>query len=371
MDKNEKLIIILAVLAIFVIAGCSTNGNVVHIKQDAKESIKIGVFAPLTGDAAIYGDSLKKGSDLAMEDINSEGGVLGRQVKLVYEDTHLDAKLTVSTMSKFVNVDKLDFVISAEGSGATLAAAPLADETKTLMMVAIASTPSIKEAGDYVFRVVPSDDYQAVEMARLSEEREYKNAAILYVNDEYGIGITKILDEKLNLVAKESFESGVTDFKTQLTKIKSKNTDVLIIVARKEFPTILKQTKEIGIESQIIASVELKDETIINTSGDNAENVLIPFFAETTDYVKYENKFKAKYDVEPALFSNYGYDALKVLSIAIENAGTTDSEKVKDELYRTTYYGATGIIKFDENGEVNEKPFVVYQVRNGQLAEVS
>jgi branched-chain amino acid transport system substrate-binding protein len=373
MEGNTKIIIGVFIAAIIIVGGIL----ILNLKKESyatyvaeKTPIKIGVFAVLSGEAADYGKAIQNGLDIAVEDLNSKGGVLGRPVDLVYEDTHLDPKSAVAAMNKFVSIDGFPIVIAAEGSGATLAAAPLADSTKTLMLVAIASTPSLKDSGDYVFRVVPSDDYQGKEMAKLANSLGYKKAAILHVNDAYGIGIRDVFSNDFgNVAVNEAFDSGATDIKTQLTKIKSQNPNVIVVVARQEFPIILKQTKELGIKSQIMTSVEFKNEAIINASGESAEGVLIPFYAEATDYAGFGEKYKAKYGTEPATFSDYGYDALGVLASAIEKAGTTDSTKVKDALYNTTYYGATGIVQFDENGEVVGKPFVIYKVENGSAVE--
>jgi len=382
MVKSTKIFIIIIILAMAAIGAILAfvprdeivAGTVHGFASQENNSIRIGVFAPLTGEGAFYGNTMKKGLDLAMEDINNEGGILGKQIQLVYEDTYLDPKAAVTAMNKFIHVDKLPIVIAAEGSGATSAAAPLADSTKTLMMIGIASTPTLKDAGDYVFRVIPSDDYQGEEMVRLATELGHENAGILYVNDAYGVGIRDVFSEGFSTVGgviiEEAFESEATDFKTQLTKIKASNPDVIIMIARKEFPLILKQAKELGLSAQIIASETLKNEELIQASGDSAEGVLITYFSEPIDYVNFKAKFQAKYGADPSSYSDFGYDALQVLAIAIEDAGTTSSEKVKNALYDVVYQGATGIVKFDSNGEITGKPFTIYKVMDGKFENV-
>ena len=148
-SKAKYFLIILSIIFIsFLISGCTApTGEVV--KED---KIEIGVFTILSGEGATYGEAVKKGLEIALDDINRQGGILGKKIELIYEDTHLDSREAVNAMNKFVYVDKLPIVISGEGSGATLAAAPLADQTKTLLMVTIASSPDIKEAGEYVFK---------------------------------------------------------------------------------------------------------------------------------------------------------------------------------------------------------------------------
>jgi len=367
---NTTKIIIGIIILIIVIIGIWYG---VSKKPAEEEPIKIGVIVVLSGDAAIYGEDAKKGLDLALEEINKEGGVLGKKIELIYEDSRLDPKEAVTAMNKFINIDRLPIVIIAEGSGPTSAVAPLADSNKTLLMVSIASTPTIKDAGDYVFRTMLSDDYQAFKMIKVSKDLGFRSAAILYVNDTYGIGIKDVFSEGFeefgNVIIKESFEGSATDFRAQLTKIKSSKPDVIIIVARKEFPLILKQAKELGLDSQIIASETLKDESLIKESGDAAESVLIPFVAEPLGYSEYKTKYKEKYEEEPVLYGNFSYDALRVLAIAIQNAGLIDSEKVKNALYDVVYEGASGLVKFDSNGEVIEKPFNMYKVVDGKIEE--
>jgi len=368
MTKSTKIVIGIIILVIVV-------GAIWYAvsREPEEEVIKIGVIVVLSGDAAIYGEDARKGLDLALEEINKEGGVLGKKIELIYEDSRLDPKEAVTAMNKFTSIYRLPIVIIAEGSGPTSAVAPLADSNKTLLMVSIASTPTLKDAGDYVFRTMLSDDYQAFKMIEISKDLGFKNAAILYVNDTYGIGIKDVFSERFeefgNVIMKESFEDSATDFRAQLTKIKSSKPDVIIIVARKEFPLILKQAKELGLNSQIIASETLKDESLIKESGDAAEGVLIPFVAESLGYSEYKTKYKEKYGEEPVLYGNFSYDALRVLIIAIQNAGSIDSEKVKNALYDVVYEGASGLVKFDSNGEVIEKPFNMYKVVNGKIEQ--
>jgi branched-chain amino acid transport system substrate-binding protein len=354
-------LIIISLIIIFTIA--NKTGQVISDNSP----LKIGVFAPLSGDAALYGQNIKEGLDLAAQNINKNGGILGRQVELDYQDTHLDSNEAVSVMNKFVYVDKYHIVIAADSSGAVSAAVPLSDKTKTLTMITIASAPELKDAGDYVFRVVPSDSYQGLEMAKLAKQLGYTKAGILYVNDAYGQGVGDIFTQQFNVASSQGFESGSGDFRTQLTKIKSENPDVVIIVARTEYPQILKQIKELGINSQIITSVEFKDDKLIQASGDAAEDVLIPFYANSTDYVNYSYEFRQKYGNSPGTFSDYGYDSLRVIAKAAQKVNSIDSTKIKDELYKIDYYGATGEIKFDSNGEVIGKPFDIYQVKNGKI----
>jgi len=334
--------------------------------------IKIGVLTPLSGDAAIYGESLKKGMDLAVEKANVEG-VLGRKVELMYEDTHLDSKTAVSAFNKFVDINKLSLVIVAEGSGATSAVVPLADKTQTLVIIPIASVDSLKDAGDYVFRIIPSDNYRGEQMGRFVKELGYNQAAVLYVNDDYGIGIKNIFSNSFGnaggqVSITEAFSSGSVDYRSQLTKIKQSNPTVLVVAARKEFPVIMKQKNELGIKSAIIAS-EMVDTSIIDFARADMDGILTLDFAPATDFVEFRNNFRTKYGIDAPLYSDYGYDSVGVLIDAVKKAKSTNSTKVKNALYNIDYKGATGIIKFDLLGEVTEKLLIPVVVEGGKFIE--
>ncbi|MFA6423627.1 MAG: ABC transporter substrate-binding protein [Patescibacteria group bacterium] len=363
-NSKKTLWWVVGIVIVFVIVVAFSANQ----KPTETGPIRIGVFTPLTGDAAVYGESLKKGLSLAVEDANKEG-VLGRKIELVYEDTHLDSKTAVDVMNKFTSIDKFPAVIAAEGSGATTAAMPLADKTKTLTVIPVASAAPLKDAGDYVFRVVPSDDYRGQQLGDVAKKLGYNTAAILYLNDDYGIGIRDIFKSSFTALGGqitnlEPFASGNTDFRSQLTKIKSSNPDVIIVAAHKEFVVIAKQIKALAVASKII-NTEVVDTAVLKEAGSAAEGIMALDFATTTDYVGFADKFKAAYGTTPSVYSDYGYDALGVIVAAMRDTKSVDSTKLKNDLYKIEYKGATGIVKFDRNGEVTAKLFVTYVVKNG------
>ncbi len=370
MKKQNKVFTISAIIITFIIVGLVISINIIS-KVEAT-TYKIGVIAPLTGEAATYGLAAKAGLDFAVEELNIKGGVLGKKIELVYEDSMLDNKRAVSIMNKFVSVDDFDVVIVADGSGPTLAVAPIAEANKVLMIGTLGSTPELNEAGDYVFRTVPSDSAQAKEMARIVASLGLDNVALFYVNDAYGVGIKNKFEEDFSgrIVASESFEHESADFRTQLIKIKDADPEVMILVARKELPTILKQMKELNINLTIIGSETTKDADLIQKAGSAAEGMLSVYYAKAEDYVNYKDRFVQKTGKEVPVYSEYSYDGVMVLAKAIEKAGSFDVETIKSELYNIRYLGATGVVSFDESGEVKDKPFSIFKVKNGNFVEI-
>jgi len=372
--KNKQFALVLCAALILFIAGCATsNTSTGKVALEQKKTIDIGVITPLTGEASSYGLAAKKGLDFAAKEINSNGGILGRKIVLHYEDSELDNKKAVTIMSKFVNLDNYDIIISADGSGPTTAIAPMADETKTLLMATLASTPKLSTMGDYVFRTIPSDNYQGQKIAEFADRKGYKTAAILYANDAYGTGIRDVFRQSYSgrVVAEEAFSNGETDFKTQLAKIKNQNPETIILAVRNELPNVLSQIKSMKIQSTLIGTDTTKDEELMSAAGASSEGMYSVFFAEPTDYKGYRKNFEAEYGNQPPGYSDYSYDAVYAISEAIHKANSLDPVRIKEALYSLKFRGATGIVEFDSNGDVTNKPFTFFKVVNGKFVGVS
>ena len=130
---------------------------------------------------------------------------------------------------------------------------------------------------------------------------------------------------------------------------------------------LLSQVKQLGITSAIIGTDTAKDKTIVDAAGRNAEGMYSIFFSEPNDYVGYRTAFKQANGHDPASLSDYSYDGLEALAKAMTEANSLDATAVKNQLYRTTHYGASGVVKFDSNGEVVDKPMTIYKVVNGNF----
>lgn len=212
-----------------------------------EKEIKIGAILPLTGDAAKYGESAKRAIDLAVEEINSTGGIKGSKIKVIYEDDQALPEKGVSAIQKLITVDKVHVVIGAMPSSVTLAMAPIAEKNKVVLFSPASSNPKITEAGDYIFRNDVSDIFEGGKMADETWQRlKFRKAAVLYINNDYGVGIKDVFVYRFTvlggeIVATENFEQGTTDFRTQLTKIKQGNPEAVYIVGYKEQIQILKQ----------------------------------------------------------------------------------------------------------------------------------
>lgn len=350
-----------AILAVFIMTiifyGCGNNQK--------SQTIKIGAILPLSGEVAVYGKSLQYGMDLALEEYIRKIPN-GLKIEVIYEDSKADPKLAVNSIQKLTSIDKCNIVLGGFSSSEVLSIAPIAEKNKTVLISPTASSPSITNAGDYIFRTTPSDNFDGEIMAKFAyNELHLRNVALIFANSDYGQGISKVFVSKfINLGGKisiqKSFESGVNDFKSQLSAIKETKPDGLYIVAAAEIGLILKQKSELNLGDIKTFTVGLAESPkVIETAGEAANNVFYSYPSyqvnsddkEIKDYI---SNFKLKYNSEPDVLVAYGYDLMNITLAVLKN-NYESSEKIRDALYSLkNFNGVSGQISFDINGDVTK-----------------
>ena len=317
----------------------------------AKKIVKIGFMAPLTGGAASYGLSIKKGVDLANKEIG--GGLL----KVVYEDSKCSGKETVSAINKLISIDKVSAIVGEVCSGATLAAAPIAERNRVVMVSSSSTSPKITNAGAYIFRTVPSDALQGNFGAKYVYSNGHRKLAILYSNEEYGMGFAKVLSKSFlkaggSIVAKEKFKRDSTDLRTQLTKIKSSGADSIYIISNSPPSAVsaLKQIKELGIQSALFGSEGLKSDAVSKGSAGSGEGLVVTSVSSGSN--SFAKRHKIEYGKSPGPFAAQAYDALKAIALSVKKGARTGTQ-IMSNLSIISFDGASGRIKFDSNGDVS------------------
>lgn len=339
------------------------------------DAIQIGAVLPLTGEVAQYGQSSKSGIDLAVEELNKNGGIDNKRIEILYEDSRGNSKDAVLAFQKLISINKVPAVIGDLLSSNTLAIAPIAEKNKIILLSPTSSAPKITDAGDFIFRNCASDIFEGAIMAHFSyDSLNARSVGVIYVNNDYGVGIKDIftqtfIQKRGNVLAEESFAQGATDFRSQLLKIKSGNPDAIYIVGYRELGHLLKQATDLGVKSQFMSTVLFEDQEILKIAGAAAEGVIYSSRAynpESSDKVTYEfvNAFKKKFVETPDIFAALSYDAIKILALAIERGGYT-SEGIRDALYQIKHFpGVVGDTTFDQNGDVIQ-PATLKSVRGG------
>jgi len=358
-------------IGIVVVVALAIALVIIQTNEDSEE-IKIGAILPLTGSSAQYGQWSKNGADLAVEEINQQGGIKGRKIKILYEDSKTDAKEGVSAINNLYTIHKIQAFIT-ESSGVVLAIAPIAETKKIVQLNVGAVNPQIREAGDYTFSNINDAKAEAYQMARfVFDKLQIRKLAILYANASYGIGARNAMLERFKIlggqiVADEGFEENSGDFRTQLTKIKSAIPEAIYVVAvTKDAAIILKQAKEIGLKVRFFSTTFFEGKDIIDIAGDAAEGTIYTSTALDTsspDVRKFISNYYDKFGITPEIYSATAYDAIKILALAIEKVGY-DGSKIKNFLYTVKDYpGISGVTTFDAKGAV-EKPILFKIVRN-------
>ncbi len=366
------------VLTIMLIAGVVGFIFTNLKKEDSSNVITIGAILPLSGSAAQYGKFVQSGFELARKEINENGGINGKEFSVIYEDGQASPKLAAAAMRKLVGIHNVPIVFGSWASSSALAQAPIANETKTPML-AEAQSPKIRDAGDYVFRIQPDSRFYLKKLAPYSVNKlGLKRFGILYVNNDYGKDqseVYKKLLEKLGakVVFNEGFAQGTRDFRAALTKLKNVQPDGVFIPAYAEAGPILKQARELGINTQFLGSAPIENRDVLQIAGEAAEGVIYVhhFDPDSPDdqVQQFTTKYKEVYGLDAEGYAALAYDAAYVIANIISRVGS-DKEAIKTALYEVQNLpGVTGTTSFDKMGDVI-KPIVIRTIKNGQFVTI-
>lgn len=361
----------------FLITACGGEKEATTKKTDEAATIKIGGLGPLTGPLAIYGVTATNGSKLAFEEINKNGGILGKQVEFVLFDEKGDSTEAVTAYNRLVD----EGVVALVGditSKPSLAVAEIAAQDNMPMITPTGTQFNITEAGPNVFRVCFTDPYQGVILSNLAKNNLKANTVAIMVNNssDYSDGVAEAFIKEaerlgLKIVAKEGYAEGDKDFRAQLTKVAATNPDVLLVPDYYEqVALITTQAREVGVKSTFIGpdGWDGVAKALDSSAYGAVENSYFTnhYSVEDTNE-KVQNFLKAyreKYKDEPSAFSALSYDAAYLMKDAIEKAGSTDKDAIVKAMKESDFAGVTGHLRFDEkNNPV--KAVTVLKVVNG------
>jgi branched-chain amino acid transport system substrate-binding protein len=343
----------------------------------SQDTIKIGEFGSLTGDNASYGVSQNQGIQMAVEEINNSGGVLGKKLDLTVEDNQTKQGQTTTIVRKLISQDHAVALLGEVASSKTLEAAPVAQEAKIPLIATGATNPKVTQVGDYVFRVCFIDDFQAVVIARFVLEKLHKTkvAFMTDVKQDYSVGLTQFARDYLQknggqVVKEQSYSSGDKDFRAQLTDIKSANPDVILITGYyPEVSLIIREARQLGIKATFAGGDGWDGASLIPVGGKAIEGSYFSNHFSTEDkspaVQQFVEKYKKKYNKLPDAFAALGYDSVNLLADAIKRAGSTDPEKLRDAIAGTKDFpGVTGKITINPERNAN-KSAVIITIKNG------
>ena len=352
----------LMLLTVLLVGAC---GPAAEEQDGSTTTLKIGVMESLTGPGETYGNVAVQAKNMAVEEINAAGGINGRPLALIVEDSKCSAQDSITAYRKLTDVDGVKIILGTSCSGAMLGAAPLAEEDGVVLFSGLATNPDIANAGDYIFRTAMNDLQVGIDTGNVLWADGIRSLATITESTDYAEGVrrTSVQQfEKLGgqVLAAESYSSDVTDFRSQLSKLISANPGALHVAAQGEFSggTIVKQVRELGYEGPIYSEIVVIGATALEIAGDAAAGLkaitaeLDPANPKSAEVLA---NFKSRYDyISLPWYMGSAYDDVYIAAECLKQTGDDqDADGFRDCLYGITWSGSIGSnYRFDENGEV-------------------
>ncbi len=353
------------------------------------EGARVGALIPLTGGLQAYGEGSLNGMRLAVKEINEAGGVLGGELELVVGDTQTRAQPAIDAAMRLVSVDGVAGILGALSSGNTIPVATTVAKPNQIPQISNASTaPAITtlDDDDFLFRTAPSDAYQGVVLADLVQSAGIDSVAVLYVNNDYGVGLAEAFAANYGgtVTSSAAFEPNKASYRGELQSVASGGPEALLLIA---YPDdggllILRQSLEEGFFDKFVFTDGMKTAQLVDDIGAEFMNGMFGTAAASVESDA-SATFAAAYEAEfgelpPLPYIDNAYDAAMIMALAIEQAGSTDGTAIRDALREVAnapgeivgpgefarakeliaagtainYEGAAGSHDFDENGDV-------------------
>ena len=344
------------------------------------DTIRVGEYASLTGNEAAFGRSSHRGTELAIEEINKAGGVLGKQLKLITEDTQSKEGESSTVVSKLISREGVIAVLGEVASGRSLEAAPICQQNKVPMISPSSTNPRVTQVGDYIFRVCFLDSFQGDALARFAiNSLKAKKVAIMSdVSSAYSVGLGEFFQSSFTkrggtVSSTQKFSKNDTDFNAQLTAIKATEPDAIFVPAYyQEVGLIIRQARQLGIKVPLFGGDGWEAPELLDIAKEAAEGTYYTTHyspeAQNPEVQNFVKAYRAKHNNEtPDAMAALGYDSVIVLADAIKRAGSTEGPKLRDALAATKdVKGVTGSTTIDKNRDAT-KPATVITIKNGKF----
>jgi len=329
------------------------------------EPFVIGVMESLTGPGETYGNVALQSKLLAVQEINAAGGINGRTLKLIIEDSKCNARDSITAYTKLTSVDGVKIILGTSCSGAMLGAAPLAEKDGTIMFSGLATNPLIADAGDYIFRTAINDKLVGVDTGNTIWSDGVRKLGTITEATDYAEGVRRETAKQFeslggDIVASEAYASEETDYRAAITRILGKDPDGIHIAAQAEFAggTIVKQLRELGWDGPIYGEIVVIGATALDVAGEAATGVkgIVPALDPgNTKATEFLDRFRERYDYTTLeWYMGSAYDDVFITAACLAQTGDyQDAAGFRDCLYNmSSFEGTIGTYTFDSDGEV-------------------
>ncbi|HEY9881819.1 MAG TPA: ABC transporter substrate-binding protein [Leptolyngbyaceae cyanobacterium] len=387
--------------------GTATEGT--STTAASGDAIDIGALMPLTGDLQAYGESAVNGINLAIEEINAAGGVMGKPLKLAIGDTQTAPQPSIDAAQKLISVEGVKVVIGPMSSGEAIPVAESVTSKNNVLQISNSATSPVITGlndNDFMFRTVPSDAFQGIALADVVGEKGLKNLAVIYINNDYGQGLAESFQEAFEakggkITGSVPYEQGQASYRGELQKLAGGNAEGLVLIGYPENGiTILKQSLEEKFFDKFVFTDGMKAPEVIDAIGADFLNGSVgtapQAVTESDAYQSFVKAYEAKYgQLPPKPYIDTAYDAVMLIALAMEKAGSTDGAAVRDALREVAngpgeeikpgewakaveaikngqdvnYVGASGSLDFDKQGDV-AGTFAEWAIDNGEIKTV-
>ena len=343
-------------------------------------TIKIGEVDPLTGGISQFGIGCHQGFVLAFDEINRGGGILGQNLELVTEDDQSKPGQSSTVVRKLITQDKVVAILGDATSSATLEAAPIAQSANIPMITPTATNPRITEVGDYIFRVCFLDEFQGRVLAKFTREKlkAGKVFTLTDVKQDYSVDLSKFFKDEFTkrggtIVGEQSYSTGDTDFRAQLTSIRASRPDVVYVPGYyQEVALIVKQARQLGLNMPFVGCDGWANQALLAIGGKAIDGCYFTNHFSPDDSITDRQRIRRRNirkntDLLRILFLLLVMMLPGLLADAIKRAGSTDSKALRDALAKTSgFEGVTGQISFDANRNAS-KPGLIVTVKDGKF----
>lgn len=344
-------------------------------------TIVIGTVAPLSGDQAQVGEDMVRGVEVAVAEINANGGLLGHKVELIKLDDRADPKEATSAASRLAANQDVVGVIGHLNSGSSIPASAIYNRDHIAMITPVSTADKLTEQGfENVFRVVLRNSDQGPAAADYAKDKlGAKRVAVIHDKSAYGKGIVTAFAARakaigLDLVAEESFSVGDKDFSTLVTKLVSVKPDAIYAGAMfTEGALLMRQARPRGLHATFLSGDGFFAPKLMELGGDAVEGTVVSFLAppweETPAAQKFLDTFQKSYGEPVKTYAPLAYDATMVLAEAIRQAGKADRQTIVASLRTPAFHwqGIAADYRFDAKGDLEQPKAVFYRVREGRF----
>lgn len=354
--------------------------TLVFVSCSAKEdTIRVGVFNSLTGGTATFGISSTQGIQMAADEWNARGGLLGKKIELIVEDDQSKPDEAALAVTKLINQNRVVGILGEVASSRTLAGAPIAQKAGIPLITPASTNPKVTQVGDFIFRVCYVDSFQGVVCARFATQKlGLKRLAILKdIKNDYSVGLADYFKQNVpslgaEIVSEQSYSEGDTDFRAQITAMKGANPDGIFIPGYyTEAGLIAKQVREQNITAVLIGGDGWDSPRTPEIGGDAVEGAFFcnHYSADDTSQLvqTFVSRYKERHGYVPDAMAPLSYDAANLLFASIQKAGTADGRAVRDALAQTADFpGICGNVTIDAERNAR-KSAVMIQISGGKF----